>query len=322
MVVSPRLAPPPPAPYQYGLIADAGLPVGRQSTLTARRISTMTVCSRVTPCWGARWRQGQTAWFTTRHHPQQVCSSNSSTSDISLTSGLGTDDTRSADSTTRPGPTIPTTKSDGPTTSPVPPPITSPVPPPSPPSSSPPIGAIVGGVVGGVAVIALFALGLVLLLRKRRRRQGPGSDPYAPIHPPGGSASQHPPPQPEMQQHFQQPHVQPASFAATPPVMANRSSIAKPSPVSTAQAVYSPTIAGSPPPQSGSPGAIPPAYQAASTNASPAPAAQSISPTTPDASLQANPGYHDQAQPAYHQHNGHYYEMPTVKSDRELRELA
>lgn len=315
MVVSPRLAPPPPpAPYQYGLIADAGLPVGRQSTLTARRISTMTVCSRVTPCWGARWRQGQTAWFTTRYHPQQVCSSESSTSDMSLTSGLGIDNIGSGGR----GPTTTTTTPGSSTTTPVPPPT----PDPTPPSSSPPIGAIVGGVVGGVAVIALFALGLVLLLRKRRRRQGPGSDPYAPIHPPGGSASQHPPPQPEMQQHFQQPHVQPASFAATPPVMANRSSIAKPSPVSTAQAVYSPTIAGSPPPQSGSPGAIPPAYQAASTNASPAPAAQSISPTTPDASLQANPGYHDQAQPAYHQHNGHYYEMPTVKSDRELRELA
>lgn len=243
---------------------------------------------------------------------------------MSLASGLGTDDTGSADSTTRPGPSTTTTKTDSSTTSPVPPPT----PDPTPPSPSPPIGAIVGGVIGGVAVIALFALGLVLLLRKRRRRQGPGSDPYAPIHPPGGSASQHPPPQPEMQQHFQQPHVQPASFAATPPVMGNRSSIAKPSPISTAQAVYSRTMAGSPPPQSGSPGAIPPAYQAASTNASPAPAAQSISPTTPDAPLQqrpggqANPVYHDQAQPAYHQHNGHYYEMPTVKSDRELRELA
>lgn len=203
-------------------------------------------------------------------------------------------------------------------------------------SSSAPIGAIVGGVVGGVAVIALFALGLVLLLRKRRHHQGPGSDPYSSINAPGGNPSQQPPSQPAMQQQFQQPYLQqappPAGYVATPPVVDSRSSIAKPSPVSTVQAVYGPTIAGSPPPQSPpqsqSPGPIPPAYQAANVDANSAPATHRISPTTPDAPQQqrpgsfANPGYHEQAQPAYHQHDGHYYEMPTVKSDRELRELA
>lgn len=199
-------------------------------------------------------------------------------------------------------------------------------------SSSAPIGAIVGGAVGGVAVIALFALGLVLLLRRRRHHQDPASDPYAPINPPGGNPSQHPPPQPAMQQQSQQPQPQPAppptSFAATAPVMDNRSSIAKPSPVSTTQPVYSPTAAGSPPPQSQSPGAIPPAYQATNTSTSLPAATQRISPTTPDAPQEQRPGsyahtgYQDQVQPAYHQHSGHYYEMPTVKSDRELRELA
>lgn len=199
-------------------------------------------------------------------------------------------------------------------------------------SSSAPIGAIVGGAVGGVAIIALFALGLVLLLRKRRHHQVPGSNPYAPTHPPGANSSQQPPSQPAMQQHFQQPHPQPAPssviYAATAPVMDNRSSIAKPSPVSTAQPVYGPTTAGSPPPQSQSPGAIPPAYQAANTSANSAATMQPTSPTTPDAAHQqrpgsyANPGYQNQVQPGYHQPDSHYYEMPTVKSDRELRELA
>lgn len=199
-------------------------------------------------------------------------------------------------------------------------------------SSSAPIGAIVGGVVGGVAVIALFALGLVLLLRRRSRHQGPAGDPYTPMNPPGANPSQQPPSQPAMQQQFQQPHLQPApspaSFPAAAPVFDNRSSIAKPSPVSTTQPVYSPTAAGSPPPQSQSPGAIPPAYQATNTSTTSPAATQRISPTTPDAPQEqrpgsyANPGYQDQVQPAYHQHNGHYYEMPTVKSDRELRELA
>ncbi|KAI7781577.1 hypothetical protein LA080_014610 [Diaporthe eres] len=199
-------------------------------------------------------------------------------------------------------------------------------------SSSAPIGAIVGGVVGGVAVVALFALGLVLLLRRRRSHQAPASDPYTPMNPPGANPSQQPPSQPAMQQQFQQPHLQPApspaSFPAAAPVFDNRSSIAKPSLVSTTQPVYSPTAAGSPPPQSQSPGAIPPAYQATNTSTTSPAATQRISPTTPGAPQEqrpgsyANPGYQDQVQPAYHQHNGHYYEMPTVKSDRELRELA
>ena len=203
-------------------------------------------------------------------------------------------------------------------------------------SSSAPIGAIIGGVVGGVAVLALFALGLVLLLRKRRHHQGPGSEPYTSINAPGGNPSQQPPPQPAMQQQFQQPHIQPAppptSYVATAPVMDSRSSIAKPSPVSTAQSVYGQTTAGSPPPQSPpqsqSPGSIPPAYQATNIDANSAAAIQRILPTTPGAPQQqrpgsyANPAHHDQAQPAYHQHDGHCYEMPTVKSDRELRELA
>lgn len=198
-------------------------------------------------------------------------------------------------------------------------------PPPKSTNSSAPIGAIVGGVVGGVAVIALFALGLVLLLRRRRQQhhdQGPGHDPYAPIHSPGANQPQHPQSQPAMQQHFQQPHLQPA------PVMGNRSSIAKPSPVSTAQPIYDPAAAGSPSPQNQSLGTIPPAYQATSTNASPAAAAQSISPTIPDTPQQqrpesyAQPGYQEQVQPVYHHQEGHYFEMPTVRSDRELRELA
>jgi hypothetical protein len=135
-----------------------------------------------------------------------------------------------------------------------------------------------------------------------------------------------------MQQQFHQSHLQPApspaGYAVAAPVMGNRSSIAKPSPVSTDQPIYDPNAAGSPPPPSQSPGTIPPAYQATNTNAIPAAATQSISPSIHDTPQQqrpgsyANPGYHDQAQPAYHQHEGHYFEMPTVKSDRELRELA
>lgn len=250
-------------------------------------------------------------------------STRSSTSDSSLTSSLGeaatdTSNSRasnvgSATTSSNPASTTAAARSGG---------------------SSAPIGAIVGGVVGGVAVIALFALGLVLLLRKRRHQQGQGSNQYNAIYPAGGNSSQQPPSQPAMQQQFQQPHPQPTSspaiYAATAPVMDNRSSIAKPSPVSTVQPVYGPTTAGSPPPQSQSPGAIPPAYQATNTNTNtnPAAATQPISPTTPDAPQQqrpgsyANPGYQSQVQPAYHQHDGHYYEMPTVKSDRELRELA
>lgn len=253
-----------------------------------------------------------------------LSSTRSSTSDSSLTSTLGeaatgTSNSRasnvgSATTSSNPASTTAAARSGG---------------------SSAPIGAIVGGVVGGVAVIALFALGLVLLLRKRRHHQGQGSDQYTAIYPAGGNPSQQPPSQPAMQQQFQQSHPQPtpspAIYAAAAPVMDNRSSIAKPSPVSTAQPFYGPSTAGSPPPpQSQSPGAILPAYQATNTNTStnPAAATQPISPTTPDAPQQqrpgsyANPSYQNQVQPAYHQHDGHYYEMPTVKSDRELRELA
>lgn len=244
-------------------------------------------------------------------------SSTSSSSDSSSTSASSTNTSR----TTTTGST--TTSSDSATP-----------PGPGPTDSSAPIGAIVGGAVGGFAVIALFALGLVLLLRRRRHHhQGPGNDPYGPIIPPGSNPSQHLPSQPAMQQQFQQPHLQPAPFpagyAVTAPVMDNRSSIAKPSPVSTAQPVYVPTAAGSPPPPSQSPGIIPPAYKATDINANHAAATQSIPPTVPDAPQQqrpesyANPGYHGPVQLAYHQHEGaHYFEMPTVKSDRELRELA
>lgn len=138
-----------------------------------------------------------------------------------------------------------------------------------------------------------------------------------------------------MQQVFHVPHLQPApssaGHAVTAPVMDNRSSIAKPSPLSTlaAQDIYTPTVAGSPPPPSQSPGIIPPAYQATNTGVGPAPATQSVLPTVLDGPQQqgpesyANPGCHGPVQPAYHQHEGgHYFEMPTVKSDRELRELA
>lgn len=235
--------------------------------------------------------------------------SSTSTSDSSSTStySLGT-------------PRTPTTSSTTTSSS-----MSSTPPPPKPTNSSPPIGAIVGGAVGGVAVIALFALGLVLLLRRKRQQhhhQGPGHDLYAPTNSPGSNPPQHPQSQPAMQQQFQQPHLQPA------PVMGNRSSIAKPSPVSTARPIDDPTAAGSTPPQSQSLGTIPPAYQATNTNASPAAAAQSISPPIPDTPHQqrpesyANPGYQQRAQPVYHHQEGHYFEMPTVKSDRELRELA
>lgn len=201
-----------------------------------------------------------------------------------------------------------------------------------------PIGAIVGGVVGGVAVIALLALGLVLLLRRRRHPQGPGSDPHTSMNPPGGYPSQPPPSLPAMQQQFQQANLQPApspaSYVTTAPLLDSRSSIAKLSPTSPTPAVYDPTISSSPPSQSQSPGPILPAYQATNTITSAAAAtaaSQGVSPTTCDAPQQQRPGtdvnqgYHSQMQPAHHQqqqHGGHYFEMPTAKSDRELRELA
>ncbi|KAJ0116113.1 hypothetical protein J7T55_005059 [Diaporthe amygdali] len=200
-------------------------------------------------------------------------------------------------------------------------------------SSSAPIGAIVGGVVGGVAVLALFTLGLVLLLRRRRHHQGPGSDQHNSTNPAGGFASQPPPSQPAMQQQFQQPNFQPApstvSYVTTAPPLDNRSSIAKPSPINTTQAVYDPTTTGSPPPQSHSPGPALPAYQATNTNVNTTPASQTTSLITHDAPQQQRPGvgvyqdYHSQVQPAHQQQNGdRYYEMPLTKSDRELRELA
>lgn len=140
-----------------------------------------------------------------------------------------------------------------------------------------------------------------------------------------------------MQQPFQPPRLQPApspaGYATAAPVAApvvdNRSSMAKPGPVSTAQHIYTSTAAGSPPPPSQSPGVIPPAYQATNNNVGPAAAIQGVSPAVPDGPQQQRPesyasaGYHGPVQPAYHQHEGgHYFEMPTVKSDRELRELA
>ncbi|KAG8159283.1 hypothetical protein KVR01_010944 [Diaporthe batatas] len=249
--------------------------------------------------------------------PSSAPSTSSTSTSVSSTS---------ASSTSRLSTTGSTTTSNNPTT------------PPAPNSTNSPasIGAIVGGAVGGVAVIALFALVLVLLLRRRRHHhhhQGPANDPYGPIMSPGGNPSQQPPSQPEMQQPFQPPHLQPvpssAGYAATAPGADNRSSIAKPSPVSTAQHIYTSTAAGSPPPPSQSPGIIPPAYQATNTNVGPAPTTLSVSPTVLDGPQQqipeshANPGHHVPVQPAYYQHEGgHYFEMPTVKSDRELRELA
>jgi hypothetical protein len=197
--------------------------------------------------------------------------------------------------------------------------------------SSAPIGAIVGGVVGGMAVVVLFALGLVLLLRRNRQHKRPSSGP-----------PQDPPQPPAQHNFFQQPHMQHAppqaqgGYAVAAPVMDNRGSITKPRPVSTAQPAYGPALAaaGSPPPQSQSqspsPGTIPPAYQATNANAGLAAAAPSTSPTVPETPTlrqqrpesHANPGYPVQVQPAYQQPESHYFEMPTVKSDRELRELA
>ncbi|KAK4113046.1 hypothetical protein N656DRAFT_797588 [Canariomyces notabilis] len=49
-------------------------------------------------------------------------------------------------------------------------------------SSSTPIGPIVGGVVGGVALLALIALGVFLLIRKKRN-QNPPSPPGPPLNP-------------------------------------------------------------------------------------------------------------------------------------------
>lgn len=198
--------------------------------------------------------------------------------------------------------------------------------------SSVPIGPIVGGVVGGVAVIALFALGLVFLLRRRRRSPGPNGDPSAQNAAVNQSGDN--PPQPAMQQQYQQPYFQPPAdpatgYAAVATGMDNRSSIQKPGySYNVTNSMYDPSMAtsspGSPPPQGQSPpGQGLPTYQVSNASV--------VTPTetTHSASqLQSTgPGvtqaHQDPSHPAYQQHSGaNYYEMSTDAADRELRELA
>lgn len=113
--------------------------------------------------------------------------------------------------------------------------------------SSTPVGAIIGGTIGGVAVVALFVLGLVFLLRRRQRN--PGSDEHsnakqAPIEQPGGYPPELPPSQPL--------EGSTTGRASVVPDVDNRSSIQKPG-----YSVYNPSMASplsSPPLHSQGPG--------------------------------------------------------------------
>ncbi|KUI56750.1 hypothetical protein VP1G_04068 [Cytospora mali] len=190
-------------------------------------------------------------------------------------------------------------------------------------SSSTPIGAIVGGVVGGVAVIALFALGLVFLLRRKRRNSGANDGPNGqqpPVDPSGGYPPQSPPPQPAMQQ-YQQPSYQQSpgaiNYAAAGPAMDNRSSIQKPGyNYNVAHSAHDSSMGyppESPPPQSVSPGHPLPAYQA-SNSSTYAMTPQTETAYTYNQSQSTGSGV-GQATP------GNYHEMSTEPADRELREL-
>ncbi|ROW02850.1 hypothetical protein VSDG_01673 [Cytospora chrysosperma] len=201
--------------------------------------------------------------------------------------------------------------------------------------SSTPIGAIVGGVVGGVAVIALFALGLVFLLRKKRRAAGgrPNAE-QPPMDQPGGYPPQPPQGQPPMQQYQQssfQPPVDPATgYAAGAHGLDNRSSIQKPGyNYNATQSMHDSSMGsppGSPPPQSQSPGSMLPAYQVSNTSSyamTPQSETAYGAPQNQATGPGAAPAHQNSAQPVYQQQSGgNYYEMPTEPADRELRELA
>lgn len=204
--------------------------------------------------------------------------------------------------------------------------------------SSTPIGAIVGGAVGGVAVIALFALGLVFLLRRRRRSSGQNGGPSAqqpPIDQPGGYPAQ-PPSGPQAMQQYQQssfqPPVDPATgYAVAAHGMDNRSSIQKPGyNYNATQSMHDSSMAsppGSPPPQSQSPGSMLPAYQASNTSTyamTPQSETAYGTPQNQGTNPGVTPAHQNPVQPVYQQQqgSGNYYEMPTDPADRELRELA
>ncbi|ROV89493.1 hypothetical protein VPNG_10158 [Cytospora leucostoma] len=175
-------------------------------------------------------------------------------------------------------------------------------------SSPAPIGAIVGGVVGGIAVIALFALGLVFLLRRRRRDPGPKGNQTAQqtsLSQSGGYPHQPPPSQPAMQHQYlqhssQQPPLDPATggFAAAPATY-DRDSIQKPGfKYNVTHSMYDPSMTSPPdsPPSHGQhPASALPGYH--------------VSTTSTSAVDRQHPG-------------AHRYEMSTEPSDGELGELA
>lgn len=145
----------------------------------------------------------------------------------------------------------------------------------------------------------------------------PGPPPMAGAGPPPPPSGGYPPPQPAMDQQWQPPPpaFQPGFGAGDP-----HASVQKPPYDVKTTSVYAPTLSspGSPPPQHQSPS---PGYQSGPISPPLQPSQGTVSPTEPvfqDSGVGPNQGFQQ-----HHQHgSGSYYEMPAVRADGELRELA
>lgn len=173
-------------------------------------------------------------------------------------------------------------------------------------SSSAPTGAIIGGVVGGVAVVALFVLGLVFILRRRRRGGPSDAQGAVPAYQAGA--------QPNMQQRQQydqaslQPPVDPATgYAAVPPVKPGYKYDAANN--NNHNSMYGSTLGtppGSPPPMSPGPVSVMSGYLVSNASAY-------------ALNSQGDPAYGGAGVMGTQAHAGNiFHEMP---ADRELREL-
>ncbi|KAJ4388782.1 hypothetical protein N0V93_006242 [Gnomoniopsis smithogilvyi] len=197
-----------------------------------------------------------------------------------------------------------------------------------------PIGAIAGGAVGGIAVIAILILGLVFICRRTSKNRNyndaqnggmqPGQPPINGGPPPGGY-----PTQSAMEQQWQSP---PPAFQPGFGMVDNnsnnsannRASIQKhPYDLKSTSSAYDPSLSlpGSPPPpnQGPSPGyepstVTPPLAQGQGLGASPTEPVFQASGTGPNYGIQ-------QHQPQQY-NTGTYHEMPSMRGDGELRELA